>query len=90
MVEDNAIRNPVSPQGLILWAKDNAYARAMGRPEYSGYVRGTGLGPLPVRSTCSSSTSASCMSQGPTYVCEMSSMKAQLHELQEEKRINYS
>jgi len=61
MVEDTVRMNPVSLQGSILWAEDDALARAMGRPKYSGRVRGTGLGPLPVRSTSRSSTSASCL-----------------------------
>jgi hypothetical protein len=33
--------NHVSPQCSILWAKDDALARAMGKAEYSGHVRGT-------------------------------------------------
>jgi hypothetical protein len=56
MVEDTARTNPVSPQGLIVWAEDDALARVMGRLEYSGRVRGTGLRPLPVRATSHSST----------------------------------
>jgi hypothetical protein len=87
MAEDTARMNPVSPQGSILWAEDNALARAMGISEYLGHVRGTGLGPLPARSTSHSSTLASCLSQDPAYVSKMNSMKAHLHELQEEKRI---
>jgi hypothetical protein len=58
MVEDTARRNPVSPQGSILWAEDDALARAIGRPEYSGRVRGMGLEPLPIRTTSRSSTLA--------------------------------
>jgi hypothetical protein len=46
-----------------------------------------GLGHCWFRPTSLSSTSASRLSQDPTYVSEMSSMKAQLHELQEENRI---
>lgn len=61
----------------------------MGRLEYSGRVCGTGLGLLPIRSTCRSSTSASRLPQDPSYVFEMSSMKAQLQELQQEKRITH-
>jgi len=56
MAEDTARMNSVSPQGSLLWAEDDALARAMGRPEYSGRVRGTRLGPLPVRPTSHSST----------------------------------
>jgi hypothetical protein len=62
MVEDSAIRNLVSPESSILWVEDNAYARTTKKLEYSGRVRGTGLGPLPIRSTCYSSTSESRMS----------------------------
>jgi hypothetical protein len=62
MVEDNEIRNLVSPHSSILWVEDNAYARTMERLEYAGRVSGTGLGPLPIRSTCYSSTSESRMS----------------------------
>jgi hypothetical protein len=49
MDKDSARRNPISRQGSILWAEDDAYARAMERPEYSGRVRGTRLWPLPFR-----------------------------------------
>jgi hypothetical protein len=44
MTDDTARANLVSPQGLILWAKNNALARAMGRAEYSGCVHRIGVG----------------------------------------------
>jgi hypothetical protein len=63
MAKNTARTNLVSPQGSIIWAEDDALARAIGRPEYSGRVRGTELGPLLVTSTSHSSTSASRLSQ---------------------------
>lgn len=87
MVEDTTRRNPVSPQGSILWAEDDALARAMGRPEYSGRIRGTGLGPLLVRPTSRSSTSVSCLSQDAALVSRMNSMTVQMHELQLKKKM---
>jgi hypothetical protein len=87
MAEDTARMNSVSPQGSLLWAEDDALARAMGRPEYSGRVRGTRLGPLPVRPTSHSSTLASHLSQNAALVSRMNLMMAQMHELQEEKRM---
>jgi hypothetical protein len=59
----------------------------MGRPEYSGRVHGTWLGPLLVRPTSRSSASTSSLSQDAALVSRMNSMMAQMHELQEEKRI---
>jgi hypothetical protein len=68
MAEDTVRTNSVSPQGSILWAKDDAFALAMGRSEYSGRVRGTGPGPLLVKPTSRSSTSsASCLSQEAAF-----------------------
>jgi hypothetical protein len=72
-----------------LWATDDAYARAIGRLEYSGRVRGMGIGPLSVRSSCRPSTSASCMSQDLEYISEMCALKSQVHELQQEKRFTH-
>jgi hypothetical protein len=63
MAEDTTRTNWVSPQGSILWSKDDALARVVGRPEYSGNVRGMRLGPLPVRSISRSSTSTSRLSR---------------------------
>jgi hypothetical protein len=65
MTDDTARANPVSPQGSILWAEDDALARAMGRVEYSGHVRGMGVGPLPVRPT--SRFSASPLAQEDAF-----------------------
>jgi len=43
---DGATRvNHVSPQGSILWAEDDALAKAMGRAAYSGHDCGMGVGP---------------------------------------------
>jgi hypothetical protein len=50
----------VSTSRTIAWSDDDAYAQAMGIPEYSGRVRGVGTGILPTRSTsCSLATPAS-------------------------------
>jgi len=57
MADDTARANPVSLQGLILRAEDDALARPMGRAEYSGRILGMGVGPLPVRPTSRSSAS---------------------------------
>jgi hypothetical protein len=84
MAEDIARMNPVSPHDSIQWADNDVFSKAMGRLEYLGCVRGTGLGPLPLRSTCHSFTSASRLSQDFALVSRMNSMTVQM---QEEKRI---
>lgn len=44
MTDDIARTNPVFSQGSILWAKDDALAKAVGIAKYSGRVRGIGFG----------------------------------------------
>jgi hypothetical protein len=61
----------------------------MGSPEYSGGVCRTGIGPLPIRSSCRPSMSMSCMSQDPTLVYEISTLNSQMNELQQEKRLTH-
>jgi hypothetical protein len=94
MAEDTARTNHVSPQGSILWAEDDALARAMEKAEYSGRVRETGLGPLPVRPTSRPSTSsASRLSQEAAFDNQMNEMvtkweeeRRRTDERREEKR----
>jgi hypothetical protein len=78
MTDDSIRTNHVSPQGSILWAKDDALARAMGKTEYSGHVRGTSrLRPLPVRLTSqSSASSASCLNHEATFNAQRNEMMA--------------
>jgi len=83
MTDDTARANPVSPQGSILWAEDDALARAMGRVEYSGRVRGMGVGPLPVRPT--SRFSASRLAQEDAFNTQMNEM---MKKWEEDKRIS--
>jgi hypothetical protein len=76
--------NPVCPQGSILWAEDDALAMAMGTAEYSGRVRGMGLGPLPVRPTFRSpASSASLLSQEAAFNNRMNEM---MEKWEEERR----
>lgn len=83
MTDDTARVNPVSPQGSILWTEDDALVRAMGRTEYSGHVRGMGIGPLPVRPT--SRLSASRLTQEAAFKSQMDEM---MKKWEEEKRIS--
>jgi hypothetical protein len=83
MTDDTARANLVSPRGSILWAEDDALARAMGRVEYSGRVRGMGVGPLPVRPT--SRLSASWLTQEVAFNTQMNEM---MKKWEEEKRIS--
>ncbi|XP_062162116.1 eukaryotic translation initiation factor 5B-like [Alnus glutinosa] len=69
--------------GSILRAEDDALARAMGRTEYSGRVRGMGIGPLPVRPT--SRLSASRLTQEAAFKSQMDEM---MKKWEEEKRIS--
>jgi uncharacterized coiled-coil protein SlyX len=61
----------VSTSRTIAWCDDDAYAQAMGTPEYSGRVRGVGKGILPTRSTSRSSAR-------PASHDEVSVLRAQL------------
>jgi chromosome segregation ATPase len=83
MTDDTASTNPVSPQGSILWAEDDALVRAMGRVEHSGHVRGMGVGPLPVRPI--SRSSASRLTQEAAFNTQMNEM---MKKWEEEKRIS--
>jgi len=83
MVDDTARANLVSPQGSILWAEDDALARAMGTAEYSGRVRGMGVGPLPVRPT--SRLYASRLTQEAAFNTQMNEM---MKKWEEDKRIS--
>jgi ABC-type multidrug transport system fused ATPase/permease subunit len=83
MTDDTVRANPVSTQGSILWAEDDALARALGRAEYSGRVRGIGVGPLPVRPT--SRLSASQLTQEAAFNAQMNEM---MKKWEEEKRIS--
>jgi hypothetical protein len=57
---------------------------AMGTAEYSGCVRGMGLGPLPVRPTfCSPASSASRLSQEAAFNNRMNEM---MEKWEEERR----
>jgi hypothetical protein len=57
---------------------------AMGTAEYSGRVRGMGLGPLPVRPTfCSPASSASRLSQEAAFNNRMNEM---MEKWEEERR----
>jgi hypothetical protein len=88
MTDDTARANPVSPQGSILWAEDNALASAMGRAEYSGRVCGMGVGLLPGRPT--SRSSASCLTQKAAFNTQMNEMMKKWEEERrtaEQKRI---
>jgi hypothetical protein len=78
MADDTIRTNHVSPQGSILWTKDDALAKAMGKAEYSGCVRGMSrLRPLPVRLTSqSSASSASCLSHEATFNAQRNEMMA--------------
>jgi hypothetical protein len=81
MADDIARTNLVFPQGSILWAEDDALAMAMGTAEYSGRVRGTGLGPLPVRPTFRSPASlASRLSQEAAFNNRMNEMTEKWEE----------
>jgi hypothetical protein len=55
----------------IAWSNDDPYAQAMGRPEYSGRVRGVRSGVLPTRSTSRSSAT-------PANQDEVSVLRARL------------
>jgi hypothetical protein len=81
MAGDTTRAIPVSPQGSILWAEDNALASAMGRAEYSGRVCGMGVGLLPGRPT--SRSSASCLTQKAAFNTQMNEM---MKKWEEEKR----
>jgi hypothetical protein len=81
MADDTARANLVSPQGSILWAEDDALARKMGRVEYSGRVRGMGVGPLPIKPT--SRSSASRLTQKAAFHTQMNKM---MKKWEEEKR----
>lgn len=81
MTDDTTRTNLVFPRGSILWADNDAYARAMGSPKYSGGVYKTGIGPLLIRSSCRPSMSASRMSQDPTLVSKISTLNSQMNEL---------
>jgi hypothetical protein len=84
MTDDIARTNPVFSQGSILWAKDDALARAVGIAEYSSRVRGTGFVPLPVRPTSRSPTSsASRLSQEAAFNNRMNEM---MKEWEEDRR----
>jgi membrane-bound lytic murein transglycosylase B len=83
MTDDTARANLVSPQGLILWTEDDTLARAMGRAEYLGCVRGVGIGPLSVRPT--SRSSASHLTQKAAFNTQMNEM---MKKWEEEKRIS--
>jgi hypothetical protein len=72
MTDDTARVNLVSPQGSILWAEDDALVKAMGRAEYSGRVRGMGVGPLPIRPT--SRSSAPRLTQEAAFNTQMNEM----------------
>jgi hypothetical protein len=81
MVEDTTRMNLVSLQGSILWAEDDVLVREMGKTEYSGCVRGIGLGPLPARPTsCSSTSSASRLSQEAAFDTQMNEIMAKWEE----------
>jgi hypothetical protein len=81
MADDTARANLVSPQDSILWAEDDALARKMGRVEYSGRVRGMGVGPLPIKPT--SRSSASRLTQKAAFHTQMNKM---MKKWEEEKR----
>jgi membrane-bound lytic murein transglycosylase B len=83
MTDDTTRANPVSPQGSILWAEDDALARAIKRAEYSSRVRGVGVGPLPVRPT--SRLSASRLTQEAAFKSQMNEM---MKKWEEKKRIS--
>jgi hypothetical protein len=88
MAGDTTRAIPVSPQGSILWAEDNALASAMGRAEYSGRVCGMGVGLLPGRPT--SRSSASCLTQKAAFNTQMNEMMKKWEEERrtaEQKRI---
>jgi hypothetical protein len=89
MTDDTTRTNLVSPWSSILWADNDAYARAMGSPEYSSGVCRMGIGPLSVRSSCRPSMSMSRMSQDLTLVSEISTLNSQMNELQQEKRLTH-
>lgn len=68
-------------------APNDAYARAMEWPEYSGHVQGMGLGPLPVRSSYHPSTSSSRAAQDiALLLSQISALIAQVDNLQQRKR----
>jgi hypothetical protein len=84
MAEDTARTNLVSSQGSILWAEDDALAKAMGTAEYSGRVRRAGLGPLPVRPT--SRSFASRLSQEAGANTQINELEGKMGGREEKSR----
>ncbi|GLT54698.1 hypothetical protein SLA2020_278770 [Shorea laevis] len=58
----------VSTQEAISWSFDDPYAKAMGKPECLGRVRGVGFGALPARSSHNSLRLSTLASQDPVLL----------------------
>jgi hypothetical protein len=82
IVSQEPPREPnVCTQGSIQWALDDAYAQVMGA-EYSGHVRGTGLGPTPGRSRSCRSGASTSSSNETELLSKVNELQSQMLHMQ--------
>jgi hypothetical protein len=74
----------VSTSRTIAWSDDDAYAQAMGIPEYSGRVRGVGVGILPTRSTSRSSATPASQDEVSVLRTQLATQEAAQQAMVEE------